>query len=253
MLISQVLPVMSIYHLPHGQYAYSGHILNLPQDVNSFVKNLPRSPSDLDVIIVRKEGAAESHKDFRVRRSVLLNALQWLVQNNLYYRNVTIDNTVLALLPVDTELTNLPTMTLTSTELENPAQDGEDPYCAHLGSTFIPLPVRGMTEQQAIQHSIDHTQHVNWSSTTGSPVNEFTTEGYISCAFPTLFPTGAGDFVVAPRQHSVTIGNYFKHLMLYHDQWFAKHPRFRYFALNTKMRHRALQADRQDLCTSEFS
>ena len=150
MLISQVLPVMSIYRLPHGQYAYSGHILNLPQDVNSFVKNLPCSPSDLDVIIVRKEGAAESHKDFPVRRSVVLNALQWLVQNNLYYRNVTIDSNVLALLPVDAELTNLPTMTLTSTELKNPAQDGEDPYSAHLGSMFISLPVRGMTEQQAI-------------------------------------------------------------------------------------------------------
>ena len=61
---------------------------------------------------------------------------------------MTIDNTVLALFPVDTELTNLPTMTVSSTEVENPAQDGEDPYRAHLGSTFIPLPVRGMTEQQ---------------------------------------------------------------------------------------------------------
>ena len=73
-------------------------------------------------------------------------------------------------------------MTVTSTEVGYPAQDGEDPYSAHLGSTFIPLPVRGMTEQQAIQHSIDHTQHVNLPSTIGSAVNEFTTEGYISCA-----------------------------------------------------------------------
>ena len=32
--------------------------------------------------------------------------------------------------------------------------------------------------------------------------------------------------------------------MLYHDQRFAKHPRFRYFALNTEMRHRALQTGR---------
>ena len=46
-------------------------------------------------------------------------------------------------------------------------------------------------------------------------------EVYISCAFPTLFPTGAAEFV-APRQHTVTIGNYFKHLMLYEDGRFAK-------------------------------
>jgi len=32
--------------------------------------------------------------------------------------------------------------------------------------------------------------------------------------------------------------------MLYHDQHFATHPYFRYFALNTQMRHRALQTGR---------
>ena len=81
------------------------------------------------------------------------------------------------------------------------------------------------------------------------------------CAFPTLFLTGAADFF-APRPRSITIGNYFKHLMMYHDQRFAKHSRFRYvhlyscsvsvlhfifcryFALNTEMRHRALQTGR---------
>lgn len=40
------------------------------------------------------------------------------------------------------------------------------------------------------------------------------------------------------------IANYFKHLILYHDKRFANHPRFRYFALNTLMRHRALQTGR---------
>ncbi len=65
----------------------------------------------------------------------------------------------------------------------------------------------------------------------------------MSCAFPTLFPTGAGDFL-APRLHAVTIGNYFKHLMMYGDGEFAKHNRFRYFALNTEMRWRALQTGR---------
>ena len=72
---------------------------------------------------------------------------------------------------------------------------------------------------------------------------QFTTEGYFSCAFPTLFPTGAGDFS-GQRQNKVTIGNYFKHLTMYDDNRFAKHPRFRFFALNTEMRWRALQTGR---------
>ena len=60
-------------------------------------------------------------------------------------------------------------------------------------------------------------------------------------AFPTLFPTGAADFA-ATCVHKVTIGDYIKHLMMYRDGRFARHPHFRYFALNTEMRWRALQA-----------
>ena len=36
MLISPVMPIMSVYQLPLGQYGYSGHVINLPQDVASF-------------------------------------------------------------------------------------------------------------------------------------------------------------------------------------------------------------------------
>lgn len=63
---------------------------------------------------------------------------------------------------------------------------------------------------------------------------------YFSCAFPTLFPTKAADFL-GQRQNQVTVGNYFKHLMMYGDGWFAKHPRFQFFALNTEMHWHALQ------------
>ena len=33
MLISAVMPIMSVYRLPHGQLGYNGHVVNLPQDV----------------------------------------------------------------------------------------------------------------------------------------------------------------------------------------------------------------------------
>ena len=85
--------------------------------------------------------------------------------------------------------------------------------------------------------------HHDVASIGGIPINEFTTKGYFSCAFPTLFPICAGDFS-GQRQNQVTIGNYFKHLMMYDDNCFAKHSRFRFFALNTEMRWRALQTGR---------
>ena len=66
---------------------------------------------------------------------------------------------------------------------------------------------------------------------------------WLARLFPTLFPTGAGDFL-GQRLVPVTIGNYFKHLVQYDDSRFARHPRFRFFALNTEMRHHALQTGR---------
>ena len=59
MLISAVMPIMSLYRLPLGQYGYTGHVVNLPQDVASFAQNLPRLPSDLDVLVVTSESDEE--------------------------------------------------------------------------------------------------------------------------------------------------------------------------------------------------
>ena len=64
MLILAVMPIMSVYRLPQGQYGYSGHVVSLPQDVASFACNLPCLPSELEVIVVKKEGANKSHQDF---------------------------------------------------------------------------------------------------------------------------------------------------------------------------------------------
>ena len=164
--------------------------------------------------------------------------------NNNYYRDVTINHDVLALLPSDEDLTNRLTTTVLPDEVDVPSQqENGDLDSSHFVSTFVPLAATHQTKQQTICQSIMSPSHISWPSTGANPVNKFTTEGYISSAFPTLFPAGAADFL-APQQHSVTIGNYFKHLMLYCDQRFAKHPRVRYFALNTQMRHRALQTGR---------
>ena len=42
---------------------YSGHVINLPKDIPSFLNNLPYQPSDLDIVIVRKDGS-NSHHNF---------------------------------------------------------------------------------------------------------------------------------------------------------------------------------------------
>ena len=200
MLISAVLPIMSLYRLPHGQYGYSGHVINLPQDIASFATSLPRLPSKLDVIVVRKEGATQSHRDFRVRRSVVLRALQWLLANNVYYRNIRIDPNALALLPEDGDLTGLRSVTVENDDQETPPAQN-DAHDAHIATSFVPNNLNPrMTEQETIRKSVEERQSlqpaetppvVMWPPSGGTPINEFKTEGYMSCAFPTLFPTGA--------------------------------------------------------------
>ena len=108
MLISAIMPIMSIYRLPLGQYGYTGHVINLPQDVISFAHSLKRLTSELDVLIVRKE-KEQSHQDFKVRRAVVHEALEWLLQNNKYYRanQVHLNQDVLQQLPENGDVSDI--------------------------------------------------------------------------------------------------------------------------------------------------
>ena len=110
MLISAVMPIMTVYRLPHGQLGYNGHVVNLPQDVGAFVATLPRLVHELDVLVVRREGVSGVHKDFKVRRARVLSALRWLKANNVYYRNITISDSALEQLPQHGDVTTLPSV-----------------------------------------------------------------------------------------------------------------------------------------------
>ena len=213
---------MTLYHLPQGQYGYSGHVINLPQDVASFASSLPRHPADLDVVVVRREHSTQSHRDFHVRRSVVLAALQWLVSNNVYYNHININTSVLTQLPEDGDLSGLCTFTLNSSEEQEPLEQQDINMDGASSRSFVPAVHQRSTESEIIRQLVHDDQHnqppqpTPWPSAGGSPINEFTTEGYITCAFPTLFPTGAADFL-APRVHAATVGNFLKHLMMYED------------------------------------
>ena len=80
MLISAVICIMSIYRLCHGQYGYKGHVINLPQDITTFATSLPRLPKELDILTVRKNGSDSTHRDFRVRKAVVLKVVLCYVE-----------------------------------------------------------------------------------------------------------------------------------------------------------------------------
>ena len=120
------------------------------------------------------EGAVHSHRDFRVRRSVVHRALNWLVTHNQYYRSnhVHIDVNALEQLPHDGNLSQLTAITVENASTEPPATNtpatgppvadtpatSEDPYSAHLPQSFVPIATRSMTEQEAVHQSVKERQ-----------------------------------------------------------------------------------------------
>ena len=119
MLVLAVMPIMSIYRLPQGQYGYSGHVINLLQDVTSFSNSLRRLPSELDVIIDQYHNHNE---DIHVQRNVVHRALQWLVMHNKYYQtnNVCIDGNALDQLPEGGNLAQLRVIAIDSPTKDSP-------------------------------------------------------------------------------------------------------------------------------------
>ena len=158
----------------------------------------------LHTLVVRKD-SEQFNRDFRVRRTVVHEALTWLLENNRYYgaNAVHLNEEALQQLPRDGNLTDIQSL--------------------HLGAH---LSTSSKEQRQCSSpFKISRVDHPTPLCRRGAPINEFTTEGYFRMAFPTLFPTGAADFL-GQHCNQVTIGNYFTHLLKYKD---ARHPRFRFF------------------------
>ncbi len=171
--------------------------------------------------------------------------MQWLIAHNVYYRHIQHHQEALSLLPQDGDISNLSSVTVNSPTEVVPEQthETEDSYNAHLSQTFVPLNYQRSTEQEVVRQSVEQSNShqsqasssfsppvVMWPQSGDMPINEFRTEGYMTCAFPTLFQTGTADFT-APRERQVTVGNYFKHLLMYKDGRFAKHHPLPVFCL----------------------
>lgn len=71
--------------------------------------------------------------------------------------------------------------------------------------TFVPIVARKLPENETTTKTVQERQRsstssehvVHWPTRGDTPINEFSTEGYVSGAFPTLFPTGAGDYITS--------------------------------------------------------
>ena len=257
MLIARALPIMTVYIKPGGQRGYSGHCVNLPQNVQELALSLPRFPKDLSVIVVKMKGKDNNFKDISVRKQKVADALQWLINKNPHYKDVSLNYSSLNSLPEH----GIPNE-LISVERENKDNEYTEPdfgpqneqdiiYNEHTQmNSFLPISEYQQQEIQAIQHELSKNQHqaMCWPTIGSEPINEYTTPFLATLAFPTLFPDGKGDPTNPSLHQDVSFGERVKHLLKYAEKkdgkWvyrFASHPRFAYWALNMTERKRILQ------------
>ena len=256
MLIARACTIMCIYRKHGGQHGYKGHVLNLPQDIQGFLRRLPPNVEELPFLMIRRYGADNTHKDCRVRRQKVMQAITWLKENNPYDSDIVIDEEALQRLTDDGVPDNLPSLHFEENEEETERQElteqGPPQSNANGGEqesrSFLPLQQAQQREQEAIRAFINGEDPLDWPSNEGEPINEFHTEGLATMAFPTLFPYGKADPTNKRRRREVTLTEGMKHLIKYAERsstgqfvWrFASHPRFTYWALNMKQRHQLL-------------
>jgi hypothetical protein len=169
-----------VYRKHGGQRGYKGHVLNLPQDIQSFLNRLPSRVADLPVLIVRRHGAEDTHRDFTVCRHKVLEAVLWLKTNNPFFKNIEIDRDVIQRLPengIPDELRYVIDKNELSVHVENewPPQDPvmsanasvEELVLGSGSTSFIPMRQRQRKEGAAIQDAVNEVDPLDWPSTEG--------------------------------------------------------------------------------------
>ena len=68
MLISPLLAIMSVNRLPGGVLINRGFCANFVQDLQPFLKTLPRVLKDLPILILKKKDQENNVKKFKVNR-----------------------------------------------------------------------------------------------------------------------------------------------------------------------------------------
>lgn len=204
---------------------YSGNCLNLPQHIENLAFVLPIYARDLSVIVVNMKGRDNTFKDAKVRREKVHNALLWLVRNNPYYINVTINQHALESLPINGIPSDKTTVEsdsdilseeMTLPDLGPPTDNNENKVYSQSAemSSFLPACENQRQEVDTIKNQLFPNEPINWPTVNDQPINEYQTPFSATLAFPTLFPDGIGDPTNPAILKDIPLGEKIKHILL---------------------------------------
>ena len=175
MLIARACPIMTVYRKYGGQRGYSGHVLNLPQNIQHFLNKLPPHVSELPILNIKRMGANNTEAHFKVRRAKVLEALLWLQQNNSFYKDIEIDFDSISRLPTNGIPEDILTV-ITNTDTSEPPTEGPGPLddalqndegnddddTSTVNTSFLPQPQNMQREEDAIRSAIDGQDSLDW-------------------------------------------------------------------------------------------
>lgn len=259
-LIARAFPVIQVYTKAGGSYGYKGHVINLPNNVQHIADILPHNPKDLPIIAFTVKGKNDFEKEFKVRRQVVLDALQWLILNNPLYKDIQIDYSRISALPADGFLfvQTIDFHEQISTEPCDTGPSNSDTFDENVIddvniSSFVPQNPSQELEDNIIMDGVQRMSTGNSLDIGSNPIDEFTTQYLASLAFPTLFPDTRGDPTNSALKRDIAnsdteaFAKRIKHLAKFAElkdgkyyYRFSAHPRFAYWAYNMLYRKRLL-------------
>ena len=88
--IRQIQPMFHVVQSKGGGLKMRGHSIAFEQDVSDFVSRLPHAPEKLPMLILRTRNE-KNPKRFKANGLKILEALEYLIDNNRYYSHIEID------------------------------------------------------------------------------------------------------------------------------------------------------------------
>ena len=251
--IQRMFVVMKIYRVARGATFLKGHCLAVYQDVAEFATRLPLRPADLPMIFLigpnqRVPLRANAHK--------ILKALQWLKENNEFYRDIEIDFEALKAYPSnDTDYVD--GLCTVNSDTIDEQTDPADAYTEEEGADIVYTSIQGVESRATVKEDIkqyvladeNDIPRVEWPSRSKLPADE-NTRGAFSMMFPWLFPTGKGDITVRGPAGKPQYLAWLQHLLNHESRRFAHDQRFLHYAVN---RHQKLQALTLGHCFVKYS
>ncbi|XP_071944760.1 uncharacterized protein [Antedon mediterranea] len=224
-LIAINIPFMKIMHLPKGgQQGIHGPVVCVPSNTVETVNVLPRPETDDQMIRVKlkRKLSYKGHYEYKyVNKTKVLQALQYLHQNNKWYSDVVVNeewNNVLPEISQDLDDKSL-------SENEEQEEDFDSRLSGiQLDTCLQPTDMR----QEILDHYFDDI-FCCAPCEGNSPVALLNNKSLEGKCFPTLFPTGHSTFHDA-RNIKLTLGRYFHNKLCHVDNRFAKNTEYIFFA-----------------------